>query len=131
MVKNTIGGKHHKKQKNKVAPEDAVRNFPWPDSEMTFLGRVTQMFGGNIIEVKIENVEFKCRIPGSFRKRVWIGKGDVVLVHRDTTCDVSEVIFVYKPEEIQVLKASGYMVSGDDDDDVEFQTNEEIDISTI
>ena len=134
MVKNTTGGKHHKKHKNKNESVGDVRNFPWADNDMTFFGKVTTLFGGNMLEVMIDTVAYKCRIPGSFRKKVWIGKGDLVLVHHDKDCDVREVIFVYKATEVNMIKAMGIWsdaeVDEEDQGEVVFN-NSEINIDAI
>lgn len=135
MVKNTTGGKHHKKYKNKNETVGEVRNFPWPDNDMTFFGKVTTLFGGNMVEVTIEKIAHKCRIPGTFRKKVWIGKGDLVLVHQDSTCDVSEIIFVYKASEVNMIKAMGVWEDveeqAEDNGDVLFQNDTELDVNAI
>lgn len=129
MVKNTTGGKHHKKQKRKTETSDEVRNFPWADNVMTFFGKVTLLFGGNMLEVRVEErkEEYKCRIPGCFRKRVWIGKGDLVLVHHDNDTNVWEVVYVYKPVEANIIQQTE--VWSDEENDIAFGTD--LDIETI
>lgn len=134
MVKNTIGGKHHKKQKRHTDTPDEVRNFPWADNEITFFGKVTTLYGGNMLEVMIDEKPYKCRIPGSFRKKVWIGKGDLVLVHYDRDCEVREVSYVYKSIEANLIKSAGVWEEaeqGDVGEDVVFQNDTELDISAI
>lgn len=138
MVKNTIGGKYHKRQKKNLDLQEGVRNFPWPDNEMTHFGLVTTMFGSNMVEVKIGENLYKSRIPGSFRKKVWIGKGDLVMVHYDRDCNVYEITFVYKPAEVDLIKSMGLFNDAIEEeaneDNVVFTNttnNEEVDIDQI
>lgn len=134
MVKNAIGGKHHKKQKRQNETRDEIRNFPWADNLVTFFGKVMTLYGGNMLEVVIEEKSYKCRIPGSFRKKVWIGKGDLVLVHYDKDCEVREVSYVYRSVEADVIKSSGVWddVRQDDiSDDIVFTADGNMDISAI
>ena len=139
MVKNTIGGKYHKRQKKKTDLHEGVRDFPWPDNELTHFGIVTTMFGSNMVEVKIGESVYKTRIPGSFRKKVWIGKGDLVMVHYDKECNVSEITFVYKPQEVDLIKSMGMFDDAVDDEEENTENvvftsatnNDEIDVDQI
>jgi initiation factor 1A len=134
MVKNTIGGKHHKKQKRTNDTPDNIRDFPWADDENTFFGKVTTLFGGNMLEVTIKDIAYKCRIPGSFRKKVWIGKGDMVLVHVDRVIDVWEVMYVYRLAEANIIKGTiTFDVEKNEDgtDGVLFCDSDNIDVANI
>lgn len=134
MVKNTIGGKHHKKQKRFIDTPDDIRNFPWADNTVTFFGKVTTLYGGNMLEVMIDEKPYKCRIPGSFRKKVWIGKGDLVLVHYDKDCEVREVSYVYKSVEANIIKSAGVWEDVQQDEvseDIIFTNDGNLDISAI
>lgn len=137
MVKNTTGGKHHKKQK-RGENDINTRNIPWADNVVTFCGKVTTLYGANMIEVTIDDTGHKCRIPGSFRKRVWIGKGDIVLVHFDKDCGIYEVTFVYKASEVDMMRVMGIWTDINTEceqtgetDQVWFTNEKELDIATI
>jgi initiation factor 1A len=137
MVKNTIGGKHHKRQKKANEPHDGIRDFPWADNEVTFFGKVITLFGGNMVEVKIGEGLYKTRIPGSFRKRVWIGKGDMVLVHYDGGCNVYEITYVYRSQEVDIIRSTGVyednIVEDDGNENILFTTKggDDIDVDQI
>merc|ERR1719323_1854342 len=47
----------------------------------------------------------QCRIRGKMRKKVWVNKGDIILLGlRDYQDDKADVIHKFKPEEIRELK---------------------------
>jgi len=82
-------------------------------------------------------------VRGKMRKRVWIGKGDIILVGtRDFQDDKVDIIHRYNPDEVRVLQKRGELpmnltiveqdvVIGSESDDDLFMSNEPIDIDDI
>jgi translation initiation factor 1A len=52
-----------------------------------------------------------CRIPGKFRKRIWISSGDVVLVQpwKLQSETRGDIIFRYTTTQVGWLKKTGYL----------------------
>jgi len=82
-------------------------------------------------------------VRGKMRKRVWIAKGDIILVGtRDFQDDKVDIIHRYNPDEVRVLQKRGELptnltiveqdvVIGSESDDDLFMSNEPIDIDDI
>lgn len=75
------------------------------------LGFVEDMLGANRIEVRcLDGKTRQGRIPGKMRKRVWIQKGDVVLLEPwDWQDDKADVKWRYTQQEIRWLRENGYL----------------------
>ena len=57
-----------------------------------------------------------CRIPGRFKRALWLREGDIILVEPwefegDTKGDI---VFKYKPVQVQWLKKNGHLDKLDD-----------------
>ena len=67
------------------------------------------MLGNGWIETHCCDGEKRlAHIRGAFRKKVWIGVGDVVLLGlRDFQDDKADVILKYSPDEARLLKSYG------------------------
>ena len=78
------------------------------------LGIVEQMVGGDKLKVKCDDGnERLCRIPGKFRKRVWINPGDLVLLEpwKVQSNIRADVVFRYTSTQANWLKRKGYVKS--------------------
>ncbi len=75
------------------------------------LGVVETMLGGDKVKANCTDGNVRvCRIPGRFRKRVWINAGNLILikpwvVQSDIRGDIA---FVYTPTQANWLKRKGY-----------------------
>jgi len=72
---------------------------------------VDQKLGGPHLRVICEDgKERVARIPGKFRRRVWISVGDVLIVklweYRKDRCDV---VYRYTKTEVEKLREGGYL----------------------
>lgn len=104
-----------------------------------FYARVTKNLGGGYMDAVVlptsqgkssgnEPSNIRCRIRGSFRNRVWISAGDVVLVsERDFDDTFYDIIHKYTLEESRKLLRDGHIMfnistedenDGDGDDDI-------------
>jgi len=131
LTKMPIGGK--KKKKGKKNPNPIKRKLRYRDSAEKY-AQISSLYGDRRLEVNILNEGTrKAHIPGRFRKRVWMNKGDWVLVQpRD--CDfredsVVDVVYVYKADEVRRLERFGeiQIERSDDDGGEEDMFFEEID----
>lgn len=70
---------------------------------------VEDVIGADFLKVRCsDGVSRICRIPGKFRRRVWLSVGDVVLVEPwDFQGNKGDVVHRYSKEEIKKLVASG------------------------
>jgi len=85
-----------------------------------------------------------CHIRGKMRKKVWVNQGDIVLVSlRDFQDEKGDIIIKYQADEARNLKTYGELPDNfkindfggeegsDSDDNVEFDENDGVDLSTI
>lgn len=78
------------------------------------LGIVEQMLGGDKLKVKCDDGNERiCRIPGKFRKRIWIKAGDLVLVGpwKVQAHERGDIIFRYTSTQANWLKRKGFVKS--------------------
>ena len=101
------GGKNKRKGKKQV--QDAKRELEFKDESQEY-AQVTKMLGNGRLEALCltENRSIIAHIRGTFRKRVWINMGDVILLGmRDFQDGKADVILKYTPDEARMLKAYG------------------------
>jgi translation initiation factor 1A len=96
------------------------------------------MLGNGWIETLCTDGNIRAaHIRGAFRKKVWIGVGDVVLLGlRDFQDEKADVILKYTPDEARLLKSYGEIpdnlkineeggeVSGDEEVEIDFDIDE-------
>lgn len=92
----------------KKKQEETPREIPLP-GEGQVICVVTGAMGAEWIKVICtDNVERIARIPGKFRKRVWISPGDLVLCAPwDFRGDRADVIYRYEKHEKKYLLDKG------------------------
>ncbi len=76
------------------------------------LGVVEQLVGGDKLRVKCDDGNERiCRIPGKFRKRVWINQGDLVLVEpwKVQAHKRGDIAFRYTSTQANWLKRKGFV----------------------
>ena len=100
-------------------------------------GVVEDMLGNNRVRVKCTDLETRvCTIRGNMRKRVWICKGDWVLVSLrefETTDQKGDVIHKYTLNEVRQLVQHGEIEEKheDDQENIVFEAEDEYDIDAI
>lgn len=75
------------------------------------LGVVETMLGGDKVKANCTDGNVRvCRIPGRFRKRIWINPGDLILIKPWIVQSNirGDVAFVYTPTQANWLKRKGY-----------------------
>ena len=97
----------NKKQEN---IEEVITRVRLPRSG-EIIGIIEQRLGGNkmlvnCLDGKIRN----CRVPGRLRRALWLRPGDVVIIEFwELDKDKGDVIFKYRPNQIEWLKEKGYL----------------------
>ena len=108
MVKNTTGGNKHKKQKNHSPSKERTLIIKEDDNED--YGQVTTFLGGNMVKVRKigTSLEFRCKLRKSLPR---IKKNDIVLyaIRDFSTNNIGDVILLYTPDEIMILKKEKYI----------------------
>ncbi len=77
------------------------------------IGIVIQRFGGNRMEVQsTDGKKRNCRIPGRFKKFLWLRPRDVVLIVPWVDDDSKgDIIFKYNPGAVNQLRKKGILDS--------------------
>ena len=60
----------------------------------------------NCLDGKTRN----CRVPGRLKRELWLRPGDVVIIEPwELDKDKGDVIFKYRPNQVEWLKSKGYL----------------------
>lgn len=78
-----------------------------------FIGIVLQRLGGNRMEVKSSDGKLRnCRVPGKFKRSMWLRDRDIVLVKPWPDDDSkADIVFQYKPNAANQLRKRGLLDS--------------------
>jgi len=83
-------------------------------------GVVDQRLGGGRMSIRCLDGKTRiCRIPGRLKRKLWVREGDLVIVEPwELGGDAKgDVIFKYKPAQIQFLRTKGYLKKLDEMED--------------
>lgn len=97
-------------KKKKEPSEEKPVEVPLPNpEEATVVCGVIRHLGGDFVQVKcLDGFDRKARIPGKYRKKVWIVEGDIVLVGLwSPGSDKGDVIYKYSRNEVHKLVERG------------------------
>ena len=77
------------------------------------IGAIIQRYGGNRMEVKAtDNKTRNCRIPGKFKRKLWLRPKDfVMIVPWEFDNEKADIIYKYSSAEIIQLKKKGIINS--------------------
>tara|TARA_Y100000310_G_C20248131_1_gene607807 strand:+ start:90 stop:449 length:360 start_codon:yes stop_codon:yes gene_type:complete len=77
------------------------------------LGVITQRLGGNRMEVTTTDGKRRnCRVPGRYRRRLWLRpKNVVIIVPWEYDDGKGDVIYKYRPNEERALRKRGLLDS--------------------
>ncbi len=104
----------NKKKKDQDA--DQVIRVRTP-REGEILGMLEQRLGASRNRVKCFDGKSRiCRIPGKLKRRLWVRDNDIVLVQpwEFGGDDKGDIIFKYKPIQVDILKKKGYLKNLED-----------------
>ena len=92
------------------ASQEVVR-VRLPRGERETIGIIEERFGGNKMRVScLDGKERNCRVPGRLKRELWLRPGDVVIIELwEFDKDKGDVIFKYRPNQIEWLKNQGYL----------------------
>ncbi|MEK6912539.1 MAG: translation initiation factor eIF-1A [Nanoarchaeota archaeon] len=96
--------------KNQVNEEEVVTRVKLPRNGEV-LGVIEQRLGGNKMLVAcLDGKSRNCRVPGRLRRALWLRPGDVVIIELwELDKEKGDVIFKYRPNQIEWLKEKGYL----------------------
>lgn len=100
-----------KKKHNKNSDqEEIVTRVRLPRGEEV-MGVIEQRLGGNKMLVAcLDGKTRNCRVPGRLRRALWLRPGDVVIIEPwELDKNKGDVIFKYRPSQIQWLKEKGFL----------------------
>jgi translation initiation factor 1A len=84
----------------------------WPKNG-EIIGTIVQRYGGNRMEVLTTDGKTRnCRVPGKYKRQLWLRPQDIVLVKLwEFDKDKGDIIYKYKPNEVTQLKKKGLLNS--------------------
>ncbi len=91
--------------------ETEVSRVKLPRNNQSF-GIVDQRLGASRMKVRCLDEKTRvCRIPGRLKRKLWVREGDLVLVEpwEMGGDDKGDIIFKYRPSQIEWLKNKGYL----------------------
>lgn len=90
--------------------EQQVTRVKLPRGEEV-IGIIEQRLGGNKMLVNcLDGKTRNCRVPGRLKRALWLRPGDIVIVEPwELDKNKGDVIFKYKPNQIEWLKNKGYL----------------------
>lgn len=85
---------------------------PLPKGE-EIIGIIEQRHGGNKMLVAcMDGKSRNCRVPGRLKRALWLRPGDIVIIEPwEFDKDKGDVIFKYRPTQIEWLKKNGHLKS--------------------
>ncbi len=76
------------------------------------IGVVVQRFGGNRMEVHTtDGKKRNCRVPGRYKKSLWLRPGDIVLIEPWPDDEKGDIIFKYNSSAVNQLRKKGLLDS--------------------
>lgn len=104
------------------------REFVFAEDGQTY-AQITKMLGHCRVMAQTESGEVMCKIRGSMQKRVYLSKGDWVLIaaRENLAGDASDIIAKYDADEVAYLKRIGEIkieVAQEDDDGIAFEDDD-------
>jgi translation initiation factor 1A len=109
---NTKGGKKYKKgKKGKGKTTGKKAETPLADSPGLLYAQVKSKLGGDRLDVECsDGIPRQAIIPGSFYKRVWINKNDIILTQiNELNTKEAFILYKYDPNEAHNLKNQGLL----------------------
>lgn len=105
--------------KTEEQKQEEIRRTPMPKDNQV-IGICVQRVGGSRMIVKCMDGQTRnCRIPGRLKRRLWVREGDVLLIEPWELGgdDKGDVVFKYRPLQVQVLRKKGMLKALEDTDE--------------
>ena len=99
-----------KKKNNSDEEEQKVARAPLPRGKEV-IGIIEQRLGGNKMMVAcLDGKKRNSRVPGRLKRKLWLRPNDVVIVEPwELDFDKGDIIFKYRPNQIEWLKQNGHL----------------------
>jgi len=113
MEEKVYGDFEEVKEEGKEEPEaeqEAPVRVRMPrDREL--IGIIVQRYGGNRMEVRATDGKTRnCRVPGRYKRRLWLRPNDIVLiVPWEDDDNKGDIIFKYRGSQINQLRKMGIL----------------------
>lgn len=98
-------------EEQQAAYEAEIRHTKLPHNGEVF-GVVDQRLGGTRMRVRCLDGKLRlCRIPGRFKRRLWVREGDTVLVEPWELGgdEKGDILYKYTRAQVEWLKGRGYL----------------------
>ena len=108
-----------KAQEEQERIQQEIRRVRLPRGAQVF-GIVLQRHGGSRMSVRCLDGKTRiCRIPGRLNRRLWVRPNDIILVQPWELGgdEKGDVIFKYRPSQVNYLKKKGYLKKLEDSDE--------------
>lgn len=104
--------KKNKGNKNTNQEEQIVTRVKLPRNNEV-IGIIEQRLGGNKMMVScLDGKQRNCRVPGRLKRALWLRPRDIVIIELwEFDKEKGDVIFKYRPTQIEWLKSHGYLKS--------------------
>ena len=98
------------RKRNHDQEEQVVTRVRLPRGEEV-IGIIEQRLGGNkMLVICLDGKTRNCRVPGRLKRELWLRPGDIVIIEPwELDKDKGDVIFKYRPNQVEWLKNNGYL----------------------
>ena len=105
--------KNHKKKNNKNTNQEPTQFRVRLPRGKEVIGIIEQRLGGNKMSVAcLDGKTRNCRVPGRLKRALWLRPDDVVIIEPWELDETKgDVLFKYRPNQIEWLKRKGYLKS--------------------
>lgn len=95
-----------------VAPQEAPARARLP-RQGQMVGTVTQRLGGNRMDIVCADGKTRnCRVPGRFKRSMWLRVNDVVMIELWEHDPLKgDIVYKYNPSEINQLRKRGLLTN--------------------
>lgn len=116
------------KKRRKTKQFDNKRQIVYKTEGQAY-GQIVKSHGTGIMDIICftDNgpVDMKAHVRGNMKKKVWMNKGDIILVnYRDYQKDTCDIVLKYNSDEVRILSLNNHLPKS-----VEFEYNESTDIN--
>jgi len=111
--------KKSEEQEKQEQLQAEIRRTKLPRGNQT-IGILEERLGGSRAKVKcLDGKTRVCRIPGRLKRRLWVRQGDIILIEpwELSGDEKGDIIFKYRPTQVQVLRKKGLLDKLEDMDD--------------
>ena len=108
-----------KPKRTPLTDEEQISRVKLPKGNQT-LGVLEQRLGAGRCRVRcLDGKTRVCRIPGRLKRRLWVREGDLILVEpwEYGGDEKGDVLFKYRPIQVQWLRKQGYLDKLEEMDD--------------